>query len=274
MFKLSAMTIAMASVKDLHAAPLNWGLTRGPWQGRMEVALTSPEECARRLAAKEVAISLLPVTEYQRIPGLQVAPGISVSSFGPVKSVLLLSKVPLEEIDSVALDESSPTSAILVRLILERVYDLHPTYITSCPDIKVMLTEQDAALLIGDAAMRAQQDKLYVYDLAIEWSRFCGLPFVFAFWAFYPSPEISEILPLLVQSKMYGGRCRREIAEALSAMRGISIEAIYEYLHRNVNYELGPSHLAGLNLFYRLAHEQGLLPSIRPLEFSSDKQRG
>lgn len=273
MFKLSTMAIVMASIKDLCAAPLGWGFTRGPWQERMDISLTSPAECARQLASKEAAIGLLPVTEYQNIPGLQVVAGISISSFGPAKSALLLSKVPWEKIGSVALDESARTSVMLAKLVLERIYDLRPAYVSLPPDIKVMLSGQDAALLTGDAALRAQKEDLYAYDLAVEWARFCGLPFVFAFWAFHPSPETEEIVPLLYQSKMFGCRQRREIAEELSAMRGIPIDAIDEYLNHNISYELGPGQRAGLDLFFRLAREQKLLPSVRPLEFFSVQQR-
>ena len=254
-------------VKYLNTAPLHWGLTHGPFGKGFETRFSTPAECSDQLASGEASIGLIPAVEYQNIHGLRVLPGISIASFGPVRSVVLISKKPAETIRSLALDQSSRTSSILVKLLLEKVYDNRPVCVPMAPDLKVMLAAHDAALLIGDAALRAHQKNLFVYDLASEWARWTGFPFVFALWALRPSAEVTSVIPQVYESKNYGLARRREIAEEEAEVRGLTPIGVYDYLSRCIDYDLEAAHLSGLHLFYQLAREHGLLSQIRPLEF-------
>ncbi len=262
------MSVTVSLVKYLNTAPLHWGMTHGPCGGGMNLRFDTPAECARLIACGEAAAGHIPAAEYQNMEGLEVLPGMSISSWGPVQSVVLLARRPAEKVERVALDESSRTSAILVRLLLDRIYDNRPRFVSMPPDIKVMLSGCDAALLIGDPAMRAARKGLYCYDLASEWARLTGLPFVFAFWAIRPSPEVAALLPSFYRSRQYGLARLEEIAAAESGPRGIPVNTAFHYLRDHIDFSLGPAHREGMRLFYRMAWEHGLLPEPRPLVFT------
>ncbi|MBK7994836.1 MAG: menaquinone biosynthesis protein [Blastocatellia bacterium] len=144
---------------------------------------TASSLCADLLAENIVDIALIPVIEYQRINNICLIPDISVPAKQAVRSVILVSKCPIDKINTVALDISSRTSATLIKIILERFYSIKPHYITSPPNLKDMLNTSDSALLIGDPAITVELNNYHVYDLAQEWRKFTGLPFVFALWA-------------------------------------------------------------------------------------------
>ncbi len=179
------MKLRVSLVDYLNSAPLGWSFLHGPLKGKFEVVRSSPAECADQLARGEVDVGLIPSIEYQRIPDLRIIPGIAVAASNRVRSVLLVRPKGRPEIRSVALDTSSRTSATLVRILLERRMGLRPELVPHMPEIDEMLGRCDAALIIGDAALRLPADKYEVLDLAqawIEWQkravRFCllGLP--------------------------------------------------------------------------------------------------
>ena len=174
----------IAASSYLNAAPLCYSFIYGEQKERCGfLSDAAPARCAELLAEGRADAALIPVIEYQRIPGLKVAPGACVASKSKVQSVVLASRVPVAEVRSVALDTSSRTSAALIQIILGRFYGLSPQYRTSPPHIEEMLESNDAALIIGDPAMLIDRSRLHVYDLAEEWRKHTGLPFVFAFWA-------------------------------------------------------------------------------------------
>src|SRR5262245_29329574 len=135
-----------------------------------------PSACAEKLARGEADAGLIPSIEFRRIPDLVRVEGLGIAADSEVRSVLLVSKVPRGKIRSVWLDPASRTSAVLVRLLLKRVYRLDPGYVSSPEDA-------DARLVIGDPALKARLQGQVVLDLAAEWKSWTGYPFVFAFWA-------------------------------------------------------------------------------------------
>src|SRR5262249_38310127 len=140
----------------------------------------APARCSELLAEGRADAALIPVIEYQRVPGLYVAPGACVASKSSVRSVLIASRVPLEKVTSVALDTTSRTSAALVQIILESFYGIDARFQRATPNLAEMLETNDAALMIGDPAMLIDRTGLFVYDLAEEWRKHTGLAFVFA----------------------------------------------------------------------------------------------
>ena len=190
----------IASVHYLNARPLVRGFTHGLRPSRIELVQASPARCAQCLESGSVDVALIPSIEYLRIPGLTVLPGMAIASPREARSVLLISRVAAPEIRSAALDASSRTSAALLRILLSR-RSRHPVaYREMEPDLERMLQHCDAALLIGDAALRASAAGLRVYDLAAEWYAMTGLPFVFAFWAVRPGFDPRESLQELHDS--------------------------------------------------------------------------
>lgn len=261
------MSFIISLVKYLNSAPLGWGFTHGPLRDKATVLLSTPAECADQLNDGRADAGLIPVVEYQRIPGLRIIPGISIATQGKARSVLLVSRVRAEEIHTVALDSSSRTSAVLVQVLLAHMFDARPDFKTSLPDLKEMLTRNDAALIIGDPALSISSRRLYVYDLGELWVRMTGMPFVFAFWAVRPSEEAARLAPLFDASRSYGLERLEEICRHYAPRMPMTVEDIRHYLTANIDFDLGPSHVAGLELFFRMAAEQDLLQVSRPLEF-------
>ncbi|HXG94975.1 MAG TPA: menaquinone biosynthesis protein [Blastocatellia bacterium] len=260
----------IAASSYLNAAPLCYSFIYGEQKDRCSfLSDAAPARCAELLAEGRADAALIPVIEYQRIAGLKIAPGACVASRSSVRSVLLASRVPIGEVRSVALDTSSRTSAALIQIILSRFYDLAPSYRTAPPRIEEMLESTDAALIIGDPAMLIDRSQLYVYDMAEEWRTHTGLPFVFAFWGVRADSDawLSGEKIDFVAAKREGVSHTEALADIYSERLGLLREDLIEYLTKNINYDLDEESLRGLELYYELAAECGLIEEARRLEF-------
>src|SRR3990170_3486916 len=140
--------LRVAAVSYLNAVPLVWGLVHGPHRKLFQVEFTLPAKCADALREGQADAGIIPSIEYQRIDNLRIVPGLSISSAGPVRSVLLISRCPVEQIRSLAMDTSSRTSACLVQILLQRHYRIEPRLEPSAPDLQAMLRQCDAAMMI------------------------------------------------------------------------------------------------------------------------------
>jgi len=264
------MKIRVSLVDYLNSAPLGWAFLHGPLRHRVEVLPATPARCADQLASGEVDIGLIPTVEYQRIPALTVLPGVAVAASGPVRSVLLVRRKGAGQIGSVALDTSSRTSVALVRLLLEGPLGARPEFVPHAPDLEAMLARCDAALVIGDAALRLSPDDYTIVDLAEAWIEWQGRPFVFAFWACRPAAlGHADLVDLFLEAREWGLLRREEIAAEYSRRLGLPQPFLLEYLERNIDFELGAQHLSGLERFYRLAFDRGLVPGLAPVRFVS-----
>jgi chorismate dehydratase len=274
--------LRVSVVRYLNTAPLIWGLEREPLRKRYRLHLTEPAGCAEELAAGRAEVGILPSFAYQVIPGLAVIPRIALASERKVESVLLVSRGPARKAKRVALDTSSRTSAALVRILFARQWGRQPDYVEARPDLAGMLAEADAALLIGDPALRfllkapgtqlPSEANLHVYDLAEEWWRLTGLPFVFAFWAVRRETvrrpvERDRLVGDFQRSREAGLAHIEEIARAAAVKLELPGGHLERYLHASMDYRLDAPHLAGLEYFYRYGRELGLLDEVRPVEF-------
>src|SRR6185295_13272998 len=177
------MKIRVAASSYLNSAPLIWSFLHGPHEGSVDFVEAVPSRCAQLLAQSEVDVALVPVIEYQRIAGGSLVANVCVGSRKEVLSVVLVSKNKhLENIRSVALDESSRTSATLVKVIFREFLDHEPQWTTRSPNLEQMLEKNDAALIIGDPGMTFPRQGLNVWDMASLWKEHTGLGFVFAMW--------------------------------------------------------------------------------------------
>ena len=255
-------------VKYLNTAPLIWGMLKGDQQGKYDLDFTTPARCADDLRRREAAVGIVPSIEYQRMDGLRILPGCSIASKGIVKSVLLLSKMPIEQVRTVALDNSSRTSAALVRVLLQKFYSCPLSVEPADPEPHRMLQWADAALLIGDPALTFDSGALKVYDLAAEWKKFTGLPFVFAVWAGHEEAGLERFCADFEASRDYGLQHIDDIARDYAPRLGLTAEAVEVYLRENIDYSLDEENCKGLQLFYRLAHEIGIIPGINELHFA------
>src|SRR2546430_16514147 len=174
----------IAASSYLNTAPLIWSFLHGSQRDAVELFTdTAPARCAEMLERGEVDAALVPVIEYQRIPDIAIIPDVCVGSKTAVRSVVLATrKNNLKKVERVALDESSRTSAALVKIIFREFLGFEPQWKTAAPDLKSMLTDADAALIIGDPAMKIPRDQFHVLDLRALTHEFPGLGFVFAMW--------------------------------------------------------------------------------------------
>ncbi len=266
--------LRISLVDFLNARPLTWGLLHEP-PADVSITRDLPSVCADKLASGEADVGLIPSIEYQRIPGLRVVPGLGIAASSEVRSVLLVSSVSRERIRSVALDPASRTSAALVRILLKRVYGLEPeyreadaTHPASPPASRLPPPgDADARLIIGDPALKARLNGQVVLDLAAEWRAFSGHSFVFAFWAAREGVDADRVVALLERSYAAGRERFEDLVREEAAQTGLSAAVVADYLLHSLHYELDASDRQGLDLYYRLAAEEGLIPAARPLRF-------
>lgn len=241
----------------LNIKPLVYTLEHDGLPEGWELVYAPPSRLAQMLADHQITAA--PVSAFATFvnPELNICPGICVAADGPVKSVLMLSKKPIEELDTIALDTSSLSGACMLRILLKELYNLEPQFVRSSPDcVPDMLNKADAALVIGNPAMTCSKEGLHVFDLAGEWKKLTGLPAVFAVWA--GSEISSELIDVLTRAKNVGLTKLDEIALNESERLGLPFEVCDEYLKKIMVYDLGERELQGLDLFRRKALEHGL----------------
>jgi len=180
--------LRISAISYLNTAPLMWDFEHGEARERLqeqfEVTYTIPSACAEALATGTADIGIIPVAAYATIPGLVILPGVAIASLNAVRSILLVSRKPLDQIKTVALDSSSLTSVALCKVLLAKWLGGPRSTGQWLRILEVMLASCDAALLIGDPALLIQRARYTtVIDLAEEWRKHTGKPFVFAFWA-------------------------------------------------------------------------------------------
>ena len=269
--------IRLGLVSFLNSAPIGYGLLHGRQRQLADVTEAVPSELAENLARGALDLALIPSVEYARavLDGRDIAivPRIAIAAQGEAESVLFFHHPPLEEVRSVALDTSSRTSAMLLRLLLRRLLCTgrpEPKYLDSGPDLPAMLRAADGALLIGDRALFAASEHpalvadLDVHDLGQEWRTLTGLPFVFAFWAGPIRADSPALVEGLLDSLEEGLAHAREIAHAEAPKDPDRAARILAYLTRAMDYALGPEEIEGLRTFYTLLAEEGLLPGPVP----------
>jgi chorismate dehydratase len=228
----------------------------------IDLVLDAPSRLAVELEAGRLDIGLVPSIEYFRHGRYTILPDVSISSFGPVLSVKLCSRLPFAHIRSLAVDEGSRSSAALATILLDQLFHVRPAMLPLSLDQTPDSTDADAMLLIGDRAMRVVDgDFPFILDLGYEWSRWTGLPFVFAFWAVAEGVEVSaRVRRAFVRAKELGrpdipAICREEA-------RRLAIDEVrcLYYLQHVIRHDFGPTELEGLNRFYQLLVRYGLAP--------------
>ncbi len=244
----------MCAVSFLNTAPLVWGMLRGPQKDLFDLEFRVPSACADALQAGTADIGIIPSYELTR-QNLEIIPGTGIACHGPVRSILLVSSRPAGKIGTVAADISSRTSVQLARVLLEMRYGVTPRLIPHAPDLERMLQVADAALVIGDPALRIEPARLpyHTLDLGAEWTAMTGLPMVFAVWAARPGVVNPAVAEAFQGSYQYGRERMDELVAAESARREFAPEFVREYLTRHIVHELTPRDYAGMELFLRYA---------------------
>ncbi|MFQ6133475.1 MAG: menaquinone biosynthetic enzyme MqnA/MqnD family protein [Armatimonadota bacterium] len=258
--------IRIGAVPYLNARPLIWALGRERGD-RYELCCEVPSRLAQSLGAGEVDVALLPAFAYLCGTGDVVVPGVSISCRGPAASVKLFSRVPLPEVRQLATDASSSSSAALAQVLLRERYRAEFTVASVRPDLEAMLAQADAALLIGDLALRASHpDAEVICDLGEEWYNWQHLPFTFALWV-AGAGVAPEVAADLLWAKEQGLANMATVVAEESAKSGLSAAGVAEYLQQNLDYHLTEDHLEGLRTFGRLCLAHGLVDNERDFNF-------
>jgi len=244
--------LRVSAVSYLNTWPLIWGFEHGPQKGVFDFRFDLPAICAAAVGSGDADVGLVPCGELDSL-GLDHLPELGIACEGPVRSILLISKCPFEKIRTLSADSGSRTSVALARILLAELYGCRPVISRHRPDLNEMMCEADAALIIGDPALHLQPENppYQTLDLGAEWTRWTGLPMVFAVWAGrkkFLTPKVAEAF---VESYVWGASHMDEIVKAGVAERGFPEPLVHEYLTRNIVYELTPKHLEGLSLYRR-----------------------
>jgi chorismate dehydratase len=266
--------LRISAISYLNTAPLMWDFEHGDAGAAFDISYTVPSQCAADLAKGAADIGIIPVAAYASIPELAILPGVAIASRRPVRSILLVSRVPLDQIRSVALDTSSLTSVALTKVLFAKWWGPGRIFTPMAPDLEKMMAEHDAGLVIGDPALKVDRSRYQTYDLAEEWIRLTGKPFVFAFWAVRQAalrnaPAALDLAAIFQESRDHGLQPASldRIALEWSPRLGLSQAEIRAYLTENIYYDLDPACLDGLQLFYRYASECGVLAAAPELRF-------
>jgi chorismate dehydratase len=239
-----------------------------------DISYTVPSQCAAELAAGSADVGIIPAAAYANIPDLVVIPGVAIASKAAVRSILLVSKVPLGKIRTIALDNSSLTSVALIQILFAKWWGGSAHFAAADPDLPAMLVQHDAALVIGDTALQVDRSRYIAYDLAEEWIKFTGKPFVFAFWAVRQAalngfPNQQSIASIFQCSRDNGLKAENlnEIAQDWAPRVNLTASDVKSYLTKNIHYDLDRECLEGLGLFFQYAGECGILPAPPQLRF-------
>jgi chorismate dehydratase len=268
-------------IQFLNCLPIYWGLVRAGALLDVELTKDTPDRLNDMLVAGELDIGPISLVEYLRnADDLVLLPDIAIGSDGKVLSVNLVSQVPLAELDGrrVALGSTSRTSVLLARMWLADVHGVQPEYFTCPPELSTMLLEADAAVLIGDAALRAThsapQQGLAVHDLGAAWRDWSGLPMVFAAWAARRSYAeenpglVKDVHAAFVRSRDDALAHVDEVAAAAARWEVFDSATLATYF-RTLDFSLGPRQIEGLVEFSRRAAAVGAVPGPVVPEFAA-----
>ncbi len=266
--------LRVRAVSYLNTSPLIWGFEHGPQRGVFDMRGSLPSACADALRHGEADIGLVPVIELARQPDLLALGGCSIACDGPVRSILLVSTKPLEQVRTIAADTGSRTSVAMTQVLLDARFGANPEMLPQAPQLDAMLARADAALIIGDPPLRIDPAMrecagraVEVHDMGQMWVETTGLPMVFAVWAVKENAADRVSQEPFVASKDYGLARLDEIVEVESKRLNLAPELVDVYLREHIRYDLGELEAQGLRRFLESAAKLGLCPAHNPLRF-------
>lgn len=288
---------SISIVQYLNTAPLVWGFTNGPLRGKYDLSFTIPSQCAEDLRAGRADVAIIPAIEYQRIPGLAILPDMAIASKNQVRSLLIVAKKPIEEVKTFALDSSSRSTQALTRILCAEKWRIAPQFAEALPDLPEMLHNSDAALMIGDPALRislgieknswpgapgqtvchtaplgiTSSELLYVYDVVAEWRALTGLPAVLAVWAVRRELATAELTADFQASRDFGLSHLGEISYEAAQDLELPQRALESYLRDNIDFSLDAENRRGLELYFQHAAKLGLIGKAHAIHWAAAK---
>lgn len=255
-------SIKLGAVDYLNARPLVHGLDQRP--DLFSVRFDPPSRCATLLHEGAVDVGMIPSIEFHRGPhDYCIVGGMGILSDGPVASVALFTRKPLDEIRTIAADTSSRTSNGLLRVLCAERFRITPEFRPMPPDADAMLASCDAALIIGDPALYfdPSEKRVEKIDLGEQWTAMTGLPFVWAFWAGRPGVLSAEARDALAAARDAGVAASDDIAASYCGPARAELGRAY--LRENIYYAMGDREVAGLRRYYELARRHGVIETAK-----------
>jgi chorismate dehydratase len=267
-FFLEGNCFLLLGIHDfINSQPLLSPLIKRASGAGLEIMTDSPAKLAEQLSAGKLDLAMIPAIEYlKQADRLRLLPNISISSRNTVGTVLLVSKVPLNVIRSLALDNRSRTSVALLHILYSNMFPPELKLVQQDPDAEKMLHQHDAALIIGDQALGFAKEGVSVYDLSEEWFKRTEKTFVHAVIATRKDIK-SEILQTLLDAKQEGLQNLNTIVQTQVNKTGHPEFLLQDYLENKIRYDFGEEEMEGLKHFQFLCHEAGLIPNKFPLRF-------
>ncbi len=275
---MSRHPLRVGAVSYLNTKPLIAGLAdrlaSGSCGVRGSLRLDLPSRLATDLAAGRLDVALIPSVEAFRmmtgVPSAAIVSDAAIGCVGPVWSVRLLSRVPIDQIRTLSLDEGSRTSAAMVQILLAEIHGVRPTLRPLPIDAVWQTDDADAALVIGDRAMHPPRGRYReIWDLGDRWLRWTETPFVFAMWVARPEIAADPVLMQNIAALLSG--CRDDglrhvesIAASMAGRQGLTAADLHRYYVENLHFHLGPRQRAGLDLFGQKCHAAGLIDAAPP----------
>ena len=274
--------VRLGAVSYLNARPLVYGVAADVQSSEFRVQSSDvvfdlrfdvPAVCARLLADGQIDLGLIPTIAYFDRPGNKFVPDIAIASDGPVVSVAIFTRTPIERVRTLALDTSSRTSVALTRILCSKLFQIAPTFTPEAPDLESMLETADAALLIGDPALFVDYERLGAakIDLGESWTSLTGLPFVWAAWVGAASAADAAVVQQLQRIRDAGLAHSDEIANAYTPGDPARQAIGRRYLRESIRYDLPPRALQGLETYFRYALELGLIKTAAPVRFFAER---
>lgn len=252
-----------------NSAPLIWSFIYGSDHGKYEMILdNAPARSAELLAQNRVDAALVPVIAYQLIEDLRLVPDVCVGAKERVRSVCLVTKgADLKDVKSVSLDISSKTSFNLTKIIFAEFIDAAPVYKPARPDLEEMLAESDCAMLIGDPSLVIDERRFRKFDLAKTWKSFTGFGFVFAMFMAQSEKAATARTIDFAAARDQGLQHLDEIISNYESQIPLAREEFRQYLSENISYSIDENMQKGLQLYFKLAHKNGLIETNKELKF-------
>jgi chorismate dehydratase len=288
--------LRISVVQYLNTAPLVYGFTHGALRDKYDLSFTVPSQCADDLRDGRADVAIVPAIEFQRIDNLVVLPDLAIAAKRRVRSLLIVSRKPIAEVQRIALDHSSRSTQALTRILCAEHWRIKPTFFEATFNSAASILEHaDAALLIGDPALRLAisiagnatlgadgelmcsaakagvnaPGTLHVYDVVQEWRRLTGLPAVLAVWAGRRESITPDVVADFAASKEYGAANLAEISATAGVEQDLPSADLLNYLQENIDFTLDSENLAGLELYYCLAAKLGLIPRAKAIEWAN-----
>jgi len=296
--------LRISVVQYLNTAPLVRGFTHGPLRGKYDLSFTVPSQCAEALLIGAADVAIIPAIEYQRIVSkgvpLTILPGLSIASKERVRSLLVLSKVPIRQARRIALDRSSRSTQALVRILAAQRWQISPEFVEAEPDPAAMLGDADAALVIGDVALRiaisaethvtggpdvewltegatvgiSAIPQLHIYDVVKEWWHLTEKPAVLAVWAArndaFPEHRVPpEPVSDFLASRDFGIAQLPEICAEASEQMQLPEKELRLYLEKNIDFSLDAENLQGLQRYWVISATLGLTAPLHSVAIAA-----